>query len=112
MKIEDFKHAAGPNGQDVWNVLLPFMPALARDVPAVTNLFLEYLDNTDWEAIDSLMYEKMTPAERLQLENQVYLDAVDAVQSYSDTIASIKQIALQMLVQLAIIAIRSQVPVA
>lgn len=80
---------------DTLHILLPYLPALAREGEEVYEGFVAHFLNKDWAAIDELMYEKMTPAERAALENQVYQDAREAAQARYDNIKLTKEIILK-----------------
>src|SRR5690348_10799946 len=82
-------------GQDLLQVLLPYLPALARSGEEVYTGFVQHFLNKDWAAIDELMYELMTPEERKALQDQVYADAVAAAQAKYDNIQLTKEILMQ-----------------
>ncbi len=105
ININDFENLVSPYGKAAWTVLMPFIPALVRSGPEVYEGFIAHLNDADWESIDKLMYARMTVEERRQLEDQVYQDAYDAVLAHHDQVELIKNLALQMFIKLAMLAV-------
>jgi hypothetical protein len=112
LSLADIGSLAGPSEQAVWTAIVPFIPVLAREGEEVYTGFIEYLNQGNWVAIDQLLYKKMTPAERAVLEDQVYLNAVEAVQAHSDEVQLIKDVLLQILVKVAMAAATAAVTTA
>jgi len=88
---------AGSLGKDALAVLKPYLPALVRSGRDVYDGFIKGALVGDWPAVNALMYEKMTVEERRQLEEQVYQNALAAVQQAWDH----KQLAKEMLFKVA-----------
>jgi hypothetical protein len=73
------KALAGVDG--LVDVVKPFLPALSREGPELLETFVQYLKNADWRALDACMYERMTPEERRQLEDETYAAALAAARA-------------------------------
>ncbi len=69
---------AGNEGKELLDVIKPFLPALAREGPDIYEGFVKHLGDGEFDEIDKLMFEKMTPAERRELIAEVYKGARDA----------------------------------
>lgn len=94
--------AAEENGKDVLSVLKPYLPALAREGKDVYEGFIKHLKDGDFKEIDKLLYQKMTPAERKELEEDVYKDAFAAAEAKYRQKELMKDILLKIVVRLAL----------
>jgi hypothetical protein len=92
--------AIGADGVDIINVVLPFIPALARSGEEVYAGFLEHLGNADWDGITELMYQHMTVPEREALEEVTYQAAFEATQAKYDNTELMKTIAIKIVIGL------------
>lgn len=71
----------GSEGQELLELLKPYIPALKREGKEVFEGFLKHLFDADWDSIDRQMYTYMLVEEREQLDRQVYLEALQAARS-------------------------------
>lgn len=96
----------GDIGESLLDVVKPYLPALSRCGQDVFDGFFKHLMDKDFAKIDSLMYSKMTAAERKKLDLQVTKDAVEAARARFQRIKLTKElgykVALRLLVILAI----------
>lgn len=88
--------------KDLWRILKPYMPALARAGQDVVDGFVAHLLNKEWAHIDQLMYQRMTPEERRELEDEVLADAREAAAARFDRIQLEKDIAFKLLLSLVL----------
>jgi hypothetical protein len=88
--------------KDLWKILRPYLPALARSGQDVVDGFVKHLLNKEWTQIDQLMYQNMTPEERRELEDEVLADARDAAAARFDRIQLEKDIAFKLLLNLVL----------
>jgi hypothetical protein len=101
---DDLLGGAEDYGKNVLEVVKPFAPALAREGPDIYEGFLKHLYDQDFEAIDKLMYAKMTPEERRKLEDEVLKDAVDAARAKFRQRQLAKDILFKVLLRVLILA--------
>lgn len=101
---DDLLSGAQGYGQNILEVVKPFAPALAREGPDVYDGFIKHLHDQDFESIDKLMYTKMTPQERRQLEDEVLKGAVDAARAKFRQIKLAKDIMFKVLLRVLIMA--------
>jgi single-stranded DNA-specific DHH superfamily exonuclease len=94
--------AAEDTGKDVLSVLKPYLPALSREGKDVYEGFIKHLRDGDFTEIDKLMYVKMTPSERKELEEEVYKDAFKAAEAKYRQKELMKDILLKIVVRLAL----------
>jgi hypothetical protein len=102
---DDLMTGAELYGENILEVVKPFAAALEREGPDVYAGFLEHLYDKDFEAIDALMYSKMTPEERRQLEDDVLKGAVDAARAKFRQRQLEKNIMFQALLRVLIMAV-------
>jgi len=88
--------------KDLWLILKPFLPALARSGQDIVDGFARHLLDKDWAAVDQLMYQRMTPEERRALEDEVLAAARDAAAARFDRIRLEKDIAFKLLLNLVL----------
>lgn len=94
------ENMASAEAKDLWTVLKPYMPALSRSGQDVVDGFVKHLRDKDWAKIDELMYMRMTPEERRELEDQVVADARAAAQARFDRIQLEKDILFKLALNL------------
>ncbi len=73
-----FVSLATKEGQEVLEILRPYLPALAREGPDVYEGFMTRLDRDDWDGINQYMFARMTPKERADFLERTYQDARQA----------------------------------
>lgn len=93
------------DGQELLTVLKPYLPALAREGPDIYEGFIKHLHDGNWEAVDQLMYSRMTVDERHQLEDQVYQDAVAAAKAKYSRTQLMKDIGFKIALRVLILVI-------
>ncbi len=97
-------NTVGPEGLDLWTVIQPYLPALARQGPEVFDGFVAHLLEKDWGKIDVLLYEKMTIEERRALEDSVLAAARQAAIARVERIQLYKDLAFKLLLRVAMMA--------
>ena len=95
----------GEVGVALFQSIQPYLPALARATPAVFEGFIAHLRDKDWAAVDRLLYEQMTPAERHRLEDQVYKDAMQAARDKYDRIKLEKDALMSFAIKAVMLAL-------
>ena len=93
---------ASTESKDLLKLLKPYLPALTRAGQDVVDGFVKHLMDKNWAQIDQLMYTKMTPEERLELEDEVLADAYDAAVARFEHIQLSKDIAFKLLLNLVL----------
>lgn len=81
LDVDQISTLAGDLGKDAYVAVKPYLPALAREGKESFDNFIVHVLKNDWPAVNALMYEKMTMAERRELEDAVYKRAVDATKA-------------------------------
>jgi hypothetical protein len=101
---EELLAGADDYGKNILEVVKPFAPALAREGPDIYEGFIRHLYDQDFEAIDALMYAKMTPEERRKLEDEVLKGAMDAARAKFRQRKLVKEIMFKVLLRVLIMA--------
>ena len=102
---DDLYNTLTADGKELLSILKPYLPALAREGQDVYDGFLKHLNDNNWEAVDKLMYAKMTIPERRQLEDQVYQDARTAAQAKYDRVQTLKDIGFKVALRVLMLVI-------
>jgi hemoglobin-like flavoprotein len=101
---DDLLGVADEYGTAILDVIKPFAPALAREGPDLYEGFIAHLFQQDFEAIDRLMYPKMTDDERSKLEAEVLAGAVAAARAKYRRIQLAKDVMFKVLLRVLIMA--------
>lgn len=107
--LDELSGAAEGVGADLVAVIKPFIPALSREGQDVYEGFIKHLLDKDFDALDALMYSKMTPEERGQLLDSIAADARQAARAkfsrHQLTNDILFKITLALLVKLVVSAV-------
>lgn len=99
---QELGRIAGDEGKELLDVIKPFLPALAREGPDVYEGFIKHLGDGEFDQIDQLMFEKMTPSERRELINDVYKGARDAAMAKYRRKELTKDIMVKLAIRIAL----------
>jgi len=103
--ILDALTASKDNVGDLVTVLQPYLPALARAGDDVYDGFVAHLGNKNWEAIDTLMYARMTVEERRKLDDEVYQGLRAAAVARFNRIQLSKELAFKLALRILLMGI-------
>jgi len=101
---DDLLNVADEYGTEILAVVKPFAPALAREGPDLYEGFIAHLFSKDFEAIDKLMYPKLTAEERAKLEAEVLAGAIEAARAKFRRIQLAKDVMFKVLLRVLILA--------
>jgi len=91
---------ADDTGKDVLKIIKPYLPALAKQGPEIWEGFIKHLNDKDFTKIDQMMYQKMSPDERAELEAQVYEGGYQAAMARFKRKELYKEVAQKILLRI------------
>ena len=94
--------AGGEIGSEILDIIKPFLPALKREGPDIFDGFVKHLLNKEYDQIDRLMYERMTVAERRELEDEVLVGARSAAEAKFRQRELTKEILMKVAIRLVL----------